>query len=561
MKNFAERACKYGYFSLLTFLSLFVIILVPYLSSNVNFLFGDDGTFSLYRTLNESFFDCLKFVNHGEGFIGLFLTKFFCFGLPNMLGLHPSDFIGPYSGFVRGLLTVAILMTIAYWGCFYKKSKTLFLFLYVVLIAFFFWSAPQCMMLMCNFNFYRYFLPMIFLVLFWNFLLKNLLAKRKKINFFYLAVACFSGYVTATSVEITIFSTLMCITLIILYSIFVNVFIKNDKLKKSLKLNLDINFWLPILFFCVFIILFTTSQGFKEIACDSRGLGRIAVDFDMVKEFMKVFFDLYIVKKLFYVLSFVVLFTMSAFIAVRKNKIKKIIFPFFYVISLYSVIFSLIFLGKTHYFGDFWITHSNIIFLYDLLLIFITLYCLSFVLQNPIIKNIKVRRTIIAILAGIMFFQSFICCKEGISDSKDQNNYLYAYKKSMYISEKMLRFYCLKDEIAILPKKLFMSLRYEVWTFEATQKENDYYINSVITDSYYKRIYHDTTHKYIGFVLRDDAVEQFYKNGGSFSKEELENVQFSRLFDENFVLNKNYSAEEMKDIVNDEIIVSQQKSP
>ncbi len=40
------------------------------------------------------------------------------------------------------------------------------------------------------------------------------------------------------------------------------------------------------------------------------------------------------------------------------------------------------------------------------------------------------------------------------------------------------------------------------------------------------------------YYITNDAIDRFYNKGGTFSKEELNNINFSKLFNENFVLNK-----------------------
>lgn len=51
-------------------------------------------------------------------------------------------------------------------------------------------------------------------------------------------------------------------------------------------------------------------------------------------------------------------------------------------------------------------------------------------------------------------------------------------------------------------------------------------------------IYKDYKSLETGYCLQDNAMELFLNNGGNFSDEELGSLKFSKLFDDNFVLNK-----------------------
>lgn len=47
------------------------------------------------------------------------------------------------------------------------------------------------------------------------------------------------------------------------------------------------------------------------------------------------------------------------------------------------------------------------------------------------------------------------------------------------------------------------------------------------------------------YIITDDAIEKYYENGGKFTKYELENINFSRLYDDNYILDNEYSVEDI----------------
>ena len=194
--------------------------------------------------------------------------------------------------------------------------------------------------------------------------------------------------------------------------------------------------------------------------------------------------------------------------------------------------FSLIFLGKTNYDGDFWLTHPNIIFLFRMLIIYPILYCSSYVYKNlEVIKlfNKSKIKNFICLLIIVLLLNPLV------KIPKQYDGFDATFKRKAYIMEKLLRFYYLRNERAILPKNAILLHDFDPWTSDVNAP---YYIGNQITDSYYPRIYKDEKSRKLGYELNNNAMNMFYKLGGSFSKEELEDIKFARLFNEDFVLNK-----------------------
>ena len=121
---------------------------------------------------------------------------------------------------------------------------------------------------------------------------------------------------------------------------------------------------------------------------------------------------------------------------------------------------------------------------------------------------------------------------------------MQAPKRIYYISEKIFRFYILKDEIPVLPDFRDELNLYPYWLGITVSGEH-IFNSHVIT--YYPRIYKDIRndktklHKYkiirSGYYCREDALEKFYEKGGTFTEKELRELKFSHLLDKNFVLN------------------------
>ena len=106
-----NKFCK----TIIFLVTIFVTWIMFSITKNGSF-WGDDYFFSLYY-YNEGIFSCLidkNFANqHGGGYIGLFLSKFFSFGLPNLLGLHPSNYVGGAHAIVKGVITIITLIAVS----------------------------------------------------------------------------------------------------------------------------------------------------------------------------------------------------------------------------------------------------------------------------------------------------------------------------------------------------------------------------------------------------------------------------------------------------------------
>ena len=527
-------------------LCVFITVIIAYYSRDCNLFFGD-ATMIMYWNAEESFFDCLNFNIHSGGYIGSFFTKFFGFGLPTLLGIHPADFIGVPNGIIKGLFASVIFILMTNFAVIFRKSNLLYLLCFNLLISVFFIYSQHSLVISCNYNYYRYFFTLLIVCIFYSYIIKNILIKHKKTNYINLVIASVAGYFLGTSVEINSFSFLSFVFLIFLYSLFVRKFIKDEKLLKSLQIHLDKNFYIPSFFLIltnIFIML--PKEGFISMAA-YRGFGKTSLTFSLFKEFFESLANLYFFDNLVLWIPVIILFLISAYFAVKRNEIKKIIIPVFHIFSVFLVLLSLVVLGKTNYDNYFWTTHPNIIFLCRMLLIYPLFYYLGYSFKNlSPLKIFRSKKSAVFFISVVLILtiSNIICI------SKDYPyNYLYLYKEKAYIAEKMLRFYCLRNERPVLPKKNYLSPEFDCWRFLGEHNENNYYIDNIITSSYYPRIYKDKSKIELGVDTSDNAFRQFYKLGGNFSKEELNHIKFSRLFDEDFVLNRNHSPKEIQEIM------------
>ena len=517
-------------YSLLSIIGIFIIYYISVLTQH-NMFWNDDYGYCAYG-MNEGIFSSLNFQQeHGGGYIGLFLCKFLSFGLPNMCGIHPADFIGHIHGIILGFFTVFILLSITKFFTYYYKSTTAKLLILLLITLYFFVHAYSSWILLVNYNFYRYFFSLLFFSIFWNYIFKNILINCKKTNIPELILICFCGYVIGSSIEITIFTSTFLSILLVSYHLI-------EKLIKKQKINLSKKFYIPVTFLFSSAILFTTSNGFKEVA-SQRGMSNIHFNLQEFQEFCELYWQVCITNEFFYWILFFALMIGSFFYAIRKNEIKKAILPILLQFSIMTVMFSLYLCGKTGHNENFFLLHANVAFIYKMLLLYPLLMYTGYFLRN--LSRQFNKKVILTILIIINITGIFNYIKENIKhitlEYKYKRDMVINIKKETYKMEKILRFYYLKDMIPYIPTYM-RSIPNQGYAFSYVNiHDNPNCYNDQTTISYFPRIYKDTKSKQLGYCYCDNAIEKFYDAGGVFTEEELNNIEFQRLLDKDFVLN------------------------
>ncbi len=509
------------------FTAISVIFLFTYLAKDFC-LFCDDYYYSMYNISGGGYWellDCLSFnYGHGGGYIGYSLSKFISFALPNLLKIHPCDF-RLINGLIRGIFTVICLLLICRFLNFSYKNKIIFCLGFIFSSIWFFYHVFYNVNLIIgvNYNYFRYFFSLVFFSIFWYYIFKHLLINYTKTNWLKLVGISACGYIIGTSSEILFIASILLSIMILIYGLI------------SKKLYLNKNFYIPVVFLFIATFFFVTSKGFYEISL-MRGVYSERITFQLIKEFTTVFINMYFKNFMVYWISFIIILGFSIFFAKKKKEIQKIILPIFMELSILLSIISLIKCGKTLYnSGDFWISHYHIIFLYAILIIYPLFFLISYVL-----RNIKIRKYIVLRSFYIILIISNLFLLAGtytIYLTKGNIPKINSYKnlKNYYILEKIFRFYKLQDRIPIIPLSLdhrWVYLQPEQYAEKCDKNKFTFFIYS-----YYPNIYKDNDITKI-YCVDNDAVKKFKEAGGSLSYEELKDLKFGRLFDEDFVLNK-----------------------
>lgn len=545
-----------------TVLVLFIFLLI-FWSKGCNF-WGDDAWFSLYIG-NEGIFDCLFDGSHGGKYFGQFLDKFLSMGLPCFLGIHPENFISTWHAFFRALFIIITFLLMSKFVVIYEKSKSLYWLFYIFSI-FFFLSIMNIKenglypdIICVYYAYYRYCFSLLFVACFLYFIYKNITCTEENISKLKLIFISICGYAIGTSSEIAFFLGCTLIFLIIIWDSLIKRITKKysaNVFLNSLKIRLNKNFYIPALFLVTGIILFVSSPGFCQVATD-RGMTNINVTYDIFKEFTVCFFEKCVFSIWEFWISFILLYAIALYFSIRNKDLKLAVFSAIYVISLFMVMVSLILLGKASCVnnGAFWIEHNNILFLYKMLLIIPFAINLSY-LYFCINKN---KKYLCVFYSFVILLFCFINIKlffnnQIIDTINHDRNWLYMRKQNNYITNKIVRFYWLNNETVVLPMKLLPEDTYG--TFLNIDEETNCVYGENQLVSLYKRIYKETPDVSVYICVSDNAINEFYEKGGYITKEELNNLNFSRLFDKNFVFKKKdevdneiYTADEVNELI------------
>ena len=525
--------------------TILILCTVSYLTRNCVF-YGDDLGYTVYTNL----IGCIQinsgidaFSNHSGGYLCLILTRFFNYDLACLLNMHPADFMGFPSNLIKGIFFAIIVYLTANFSKNYVKSKPLFLSFYLLSFSYFTYSIMDCdsYIFTVTHSFYRYIFPLLFYLVFIDFLYKNLFkVEQSKISkiLFLSIVSFFLG----TSVELIFFSLSAFVCLLFLYNIMV--FYINKIKNKNIELFC---FNKPVIFVIITFLLstisFVFSRGFKTVASD-RGLENIKLSVETIKEFTSMFYQMDILRIWWLWIIGFVIFIFTIYICKKNNKINELIFPLLLQISNILVLFSLVLCGKTYDFADsFWLMQPNVQSLFRILLFIPFLMMFNLVYRFTEEKFKKNSLVMICSLLGIIF----ICLSIGVQKENYNNGKAYfspKIKKMNYIVEKMYRFFYLSKKEIHLPTSLMQLNRHLLMCFHWSRDfkyidDKNYGKWSALSYHYYPLIYKDTGTKELEYYYSEDAINKFYSAGGCITKEEINNIKFNKLKDEKFIFKKN----------------------
>lgn len=542
-----------NYLSVIQGLIAFLIIVV--------FCFFLKGTFLIGEDYDQLFFSYHNFMNmygatdHGC-FLSILCMKIIGSYIPLMFGVHPnSNFLGIFMRALDYSLLIFLISRFATISTNYKKFNVWYYALAaVIFIAYYLAYAPYLDVFQTMFVYnrhYRYIFTMIIYLIFWlsffKFFISDEVPKGK--HFIFLIIIGFCAGIAVESVNISTFFSL------ILFFIFKTIFsLKGydynflkflySRMKDKWTYINGLKYLIIISSFITGAILLFTSPVFLMLA-KRRGISTFS---EVMKNTLKIFpefsmdwFYAVFINQYHWVLTAGILILSILILFLSQNRLKNakvIIFAWILVSGIALFNFSLILSGKTYCNTSyFWFMSQSLnidtlIVLLTSFFILLGYYCneLDAIRNGSLILNLL---KIITVIAGIFAIYFSVTTKQDYF--LYNKNKLINARQQMYRAEKMYVFYAEKNETAILPASL---LEENIMRQEVLGIGNYATRVAPFLAPYYISIYKKKLYVPITLLPDDKAMKEFNSRGGVFYDNEIEESNFSKLLDKDFVLDQ-----------------------
>ena len=480
-------------------------------------------------------------INKLSFYHGRFFSEFLAFllvkGIPEVLNINIQDFALVSQNLVKALIFIwlSILVTNAFFF-FRSKEKTLSNVFVYIFTFFFLWIILQKEngFVLETLQFYfGYILPLpVFLITWYK--LGEIYINEK------IPSAVEIKLLVLLALLIAQFNEMVDIILFLLLA-----FLGGEKLFQYYKHKSIKNYkWIlhPLVALVLMSEIVYTHSGFIEIYNNYKSPEPLLVKFQGLVQYLQIFADKLFVENIFVIIPIVVLFVVVINSNKNKEENKKVIKYLAYTwLSIFMFFFSLFLVGKScHYYyvageKSYWILYSPFLYSYKLFLYTFGLFLLGYFVKNDDRVDLKV---IILLFLFIGFFVNIQCSFNVLK----YENHAYNRRKIMYLLDKLSVFYFLRGETAILPKDGIE----RIYTIE---KNNEVMPYDLISGEYKNKIYYkdsdnnlwpylkyiedtyeiDNIEKGIMFVPNKDAIKEYKKRGGTFTKGELNELDFEEI--------------------------------
>lgn len=490
---------------LICFTVAVIFIILSYFLS-FSFVTNDD----LFLTCNS--FKDLFIKPYNAHYISSFFCKLFAVYLPMKLCIHPHFFKSSYFCYIESFFIISFALIITNFFYLHKKINCYYFiyFLFSVSLIFYFLKEQLFLLLFVYEGFFRILMPAFIFLLLFYFLLKQLDKNYNKLLMFLLVFLC------------GISNEMICI------SVFLGLLFYLISSRKKINNKLFINY---ILIIALSFIIFLKSGGFIRHSDTSMlNLQYFINLIQYIPEFCKDYFKYVIINHLF--LHLLLIFQMLILIFNKHsdlfNKTETIKLIISFNLGILIFFFLLVGLGKTHYnYGQFWVVHTDLHVMYNIIL-----SCFNITLLNLITRFKIINEKIINILfliITIIFANNVYCTYRNIL-----KEFIKPILESAYKTEKIIALANIKNKTAYINDDSYKV----VWGYycEPNEKEHNKlynfspYIMFINQFNFIKKIN-------INYMFTDEEAvnKEFKANGGIFSDEELNNINFNNLINEKFV--------------------------
>ncbi len=506
-------------------LSLVIILFLYFSIVNLlkySFMFVDDVNLSWFYSLKSIFINS----EYSNGLIiPSVLEKLLGTYIPyNIFKIHPSDFKSEYFSYIEAILLI-IFCIIPIKIMFLNKHENIInkfpIIIYLFIITFYFYSLQEPMLMIYTYDgLFRLNMPIfLFLILFYNLIkISNKVTLKDYIIISFLALlSCISNEPICI---MTFFGTFIYILLSLLNKI------SNKKIYYLLT---------TLIFSIIGVILLIKTGAFTRKTPDLElNLNYFKSILHSLPFFTKEYIKHIILK---HFIGYIILIFQILILFIKTKERDSINIVLSYLSGILIFFFSLIGLGQYGYSNvenTFWIIHPDIKTIYDMILLSFNLYLFSVIIKNNIFKDYiyNIVLIILTITSGFFIYKNTIYYND------ITQNFLKQMKQTHYQTEKIIRLANLKKKTIYIDCELYNNNYNWALFYNAEDRQK----NIIYPNNLYIRFLNsfngNITQKVI-YVDKETADKEFKANGGILTNKELEDIKFSRLLNNDFILNKN----------------------
>ena len=319
--------------------------------------------------------------------------------------------------------------------------------------------------------------------------------------------------------------------------------------------ELGVGIYIPLLTFIIGTVLYFSAPHFQSLLTSRSSAegNRILYTLTLLPEFIPQWiWHVFIASHARYFIGPIII---SSLIILRnktniQKNIRVLVMAWALVIGAGFFNASLILTGKSFYDGvSFWLVHGDLKVLTRMMFLsalWILIGYLISLYKDTFIKRYPVKKLHIMFFLLVLLYPTFKVAEQTLNIDYIKN--AKEYKKTWYITEKIYRFYSLQKLDAILPapqdkspywhQQLSLS-SIEVpigWTGEAYIRLNYPFVYYGEQELREQSPYKD---HFVSYTMtnNDIALTMYSNMGGIFTDQELEDLNFNKFFDTNFVLN------------------------
>ncbi len=475
--------------------------------------------------------------------------------------IHPNTIMATFGAGFRAVLSIILCYLLASSAFMYSKKSLLFpLFMLISFICVLYRIFDCSFMTITAYSyFYGYLTGLIIYFLFWHIVIKHV-TDGKVPQTKYIPLYCIIAFLLGISNEPA--NAASIVTILLLLRLCFLIFAQKSKWKPMLIIekfkNLGLSVYLPILALLGGMVLYCLNPSFQDSAMEKFSLSSWAAVVDFLKyfpSFLIAYLKVVFVKNGINFLLILFLALSVLFYGIDKRRDRRFVFiTIMMIVGMCAFLFALIFFGKTFPFNPdgFWLYNSDYLAVFNICLFTTVLSLLGYLLSimDSLPENNQKKITIWVTIVILLIGYKALSVTDDVAEQYIRKVYqLEEQRKNLYMGDKMYLYYAHKNLPIVLP--IDLSNSHSLLFFILTTHDKNLHQTKQLTpediekssifdtkywDIYMSSIYHVKGKGIIKFLPEEEALAHYKKSGGIMDNKEIEEADFQKLFDKDFVL-------------------------